>query len=116
MKANMASAAVVELAPTLVLRGLRNSARTEGALYPFAAKIGLNRAKEQAAYPRIDVIPFESEHRFMATLHKTPEGDEVLLVKGAPEVILDHCDRQEDASGKRPPLDRAQFDKAADAL
>ena len=43
-------------------------------------------AKEQAAYPRIDVIPFESEHRFMATLHKTPEGGEVLLVKGAPEV------------------------------
>jgi hypothetical protein len=28
MKANMASAAVVELAPILVLRGLRNSART----------------------------------------------------------------------------------------
>ena len=31
---------------------------TEGALYPFAAKIGLHRQKEQAAYPRIDVIPF----------------------------------------------------------
>ena len=62
---------------------------TEGALYPFAAKLGTERQTEQAAYPRIDAIPFESEHRFMATLHKTPEGGEILLVKGAPEAILD---------------------------
>ena len=89
---------------------------TEGALYPFAAKLGLDRQKEQGAYPRIDVIPFESEHRFMATLHKTPEGGEVLLVKGAPEAIFDHCDRQEGASGERKPLDRAYFEKASDVL
>ena len=56
---------------------------TEGALYPFATKIGLERQVEQAAYPRIDVIPFESEHKFMATLHKDAAGKEVLLVKGA---------------------------------
>ena len=72
---------------------------TEGALYPFAAKLGMDRQKEQAAYPRIDAIPFESEHRFMATLHKAPEGGEILLVKGAPEAILDACDRQQDAAG-----------------
>ena len=57
---------------------------TEGALYPFAAKLGVKREDEQAVYPRIDVIPFESEHRFMATLHKAPEGGEILLVKGRP--------------------------------
>jgi magnesium-transporting ATPase (P-type) len=89
---------------------------TEGALYPFAAKLGLDRQKEQGAYPRIDVIPFESEHRFMATLHKTPEGGEVLLVKGAPEAIFDHCDRQESASGERKPFDRAYFEQASDVL
>jgi calcium-translocating P-type ATPase len=89
---------------------------TEGALYPFAAKIGLDRQAEQSAYRRVDIIPFESEHKFMATLNKTPEGGEILLVKGAPEVILDHCDRQEDAAGNRPPLDRAHFDQASDAL
>jgi magnesium-transporting ATPase (P-type) len=89
---------------------------TEGALYPFAAKLGVDRAKEGGAFPRIDVIPFESEHRFMATLHKTPEGGEILLVKGAPEVILEHCDRQDAANGERPPLDRAHFEQAGDAL
>jgi magnesium-transporting ATPase (P-type) len=89
---------------------------TEGALYPFAAKLGVKREDEQAAYPRIDVIPFESEHRFMATLHKTPEGGQILLVKGAPEVILDHCDRQEVTSGERPSMDRAYFEQASDLL
>ena len=59
---------------------------TEGALYPFANKLGLERQAEQAAYPRIDAIPFESEHRFMATLHKDAAGKQFLLVKGAPEV------------------------------
>ena len=32
---------------------------TEGALYPFATKLGLERQTEQAAYRRIDAIPFE---------------------------------------------------------
>src|SRR5215831_6114325 len=43
---------------------------TEGALYPFATKLGMDRRVEQAASPRIDVIPFESAHKFMATLHR----------------------------------------------
>src|SRR5499433_3446384 len=63
---------------------------TEGALYPFA---------ELAASPRIDAIPFESEHKFMATLHKSAGGKELLFVKGAPEVILEHCDRQQSSGG-----------------
>jgi magnesium-transporting ATPase (P-type) len=46
---------------------------TEGALYPFATKLGMNRQTEQAASPRIDAIPFESEHKFMATLHKSAD-------------------------------------------
>jgi magnesium-transporting ATPase (P-type) len=66
---------------------------TEGALYPFAAKLGMDRQFERTTYPRIDAIPFESEHRFMATLHQGTGGKQFLLVKGAPEVILDHCDR-----------------------
>ncbi|MGH6845330.1 MAG: HAD-IC family P-type ATPase, partial [Methylocella sp.] len=89
---------------------------TEGALYPLAAKLGLEQQKERAAYPRIDAIPFESEHRFMATLHTAPGGGQVLLVKGAPEVIMDHCDRQEDKTGQHPPIEREHFQKAADTL
>jgi magnesium-transporting ATPase (P-type) len=88
---------------------------TEGALYPFAAKIGLEREAEQAAFPRTDAIPFESEHKFMATLHKGADGREMLLVKGAPEVILEHCDRQQIRGGQEP-IDRSHFLSEADRL
>ena len=89
---------------------------TEGALYPFASKLGMDRATEQAASPRIDGIPFESEHKFMATLHKSTAGKEALLVKGAPEVILEHCDRQQTAGGEATSLDRSHFMQASDQL
>ena len=89
---------------------------TEGALYPFGNKLGLERQAEQTAYPRIDAIPFESEHRFMATLHKDTAGKQFLLVKGAPEVILEHCDRQATIGGQAAPIDRNHFVHASDEL
>src|SRR5262249_472305 len=89
---------------------------TEGALYPFASKLGMDRASEQAASPRIDAIPFEAEDKFMATLHKEKAGGEVLFGKGAPEVILEHCDRQQTAGGQAGSLDRAHFMEASDRL
>src|SRR5262245_19184603 len=89
---------------------------TEGALYPFASKLGLERRSQQAASPRIDVIPFESEHKFMATLHGSSGGGQVLFAKGAPEVILDHCDRQETRRGEHAPIDREHWLKASDRL
>ncbi|PXW23315.1 HAD-IC family P-type ATPase [Paraburkholderia caballeronis] len=88
---------------------------TEGALYPFAAKIGVARDALEAAFRRVDVIPFESEHRFMATLNEDAHGASCLLVKGAPEVILEHCDRQQTRDGPRP-LDAAFFQQASDRL
>jgi magnesium-transporting ATPase (P-type) len=89
---------------------------TEGALYPLATKLGMERRSELARLPRIDAIPFESEHKFMATLHKPADGKELLFVKGAPEVILEHCDRQQTAGGERKPIDRAHFMSASDKL
>jgi magnesium-transporting ATPase (P-type) len=89
---------------------------TEGALYPFGNKLGLERQAEQAAYPRLDAIPFESEHRFMATLHKDDAGNQFLLVKGAPEIILEHCDRQATGGGQPAPIDRGRFIGASDGL
>jgi magnesium-transporting ATPase (P-type) len=88
---------------------------TEGALYPFAIKLGLDRQAEQAAFPRIDAIPFESEHKFMATLHESRDGRRMLLVKGAPEVIMEKCNFQQTAAGPVP-LDRGHFTKEADRL
>ena len=64
---------------------------TEGALLTLAMKAGLDAAFENEALPRTDVIPFESEHRFMATLHHDHAGRAFIFVKGAPERVLEMC-------------------------
>src|SRR5690606_22773324 len=50
--------------------------------------------------PRLDSIPFESEHRFMATQHSTAAGEPWIFVKGAPERMLDIGARQRTAGGE----------------
>jgi magnesium-transporting ATPase (P-type) len=64
---------------------------TEGALLTLALKAGLDDAFEREAVPRTDVIPFESEHRFMATLHHDHTAHGYIYLKGAPEVVLTMC-------------------------
>ncbi|HSF48893.1 MAG TPA: HAD-IC family P-type ATPase, partial [Burkholderiales bacterium] len=75
---------------------------TEGALLTFALKVGLDLDTERDAAPRIDAIPFESEHRFMATLNHDRAGHGFIYVKGAPEVVLRMCAQQRGASGDTP--------------
>jgi Ca2+-transporting ATPase len=60
---------------------------TEGALWVLAQKGGLNPEYEQAAQPRIDEIPFDSAHKFMATFHHAGATVE-MFIKGAPDVLL----------------------------
>lgn len=80
----------------------------EGALIAFARKAGIDPEAESAAWTRIDVIPFDAENRFMATLHRDIEGTMLIHVKGAPERILEMCDRQCTETGDAP-LDRAYW-------
>jgi len=64
---------------------------TEAALVVAARKAGLETAALRSAQPRLDAIPFESEHQFMATQHRAPDGRLLVLMKGAPEVVLARC-------------------------
>jgi magnesium-transporting ATPase (P-type) len=50
-----------------------------------------------------DLIPFESQHRFMATLHHDLEGHGFIFLKGAPERVLEVC-QFERVSGEDRPL------------
>lgn len=60
----------------------------EGALVTLAMKAGLSVDHARAEWMRIDEIPFDAAHRFMATLHRGPSGEHVAFVKGAPEAVL----------------------------
>ncbi len=81
---------------------------TEGALITLAIKAGLDAKSEHAALPRTDLIPFESEHRFMATLHHDHAGHAFVYVKGAAEQILQMCNKQR-APGEDRALDLAYW-------
>lgn len=67
---------------------------TEGALLVFGAKAGLEPKELLQEMPRDDLIPFESEHRFMATLHHDHTGNGIIYIKGAIEAILPRCNSQ----------------------
>ncbi len=67
---------------------------TEGALVVAAAKVGLWRESLETDYPRVAEIPFDSERKRMTTIHQeNGTGRYVAYVKGAPEIMLDVCDR-----------------------
>lgn len=67
---------------------------TEGALVTLAHKAGLDPQEMSQRFPRLDEVPFESERRYMATLHHDHEGHHFVLLKGAPERVLDICSSQ----------------------
>jgi magnesium-transporting ATPase (P-type) len=81
---------------------------TEGALVTLARKAGLDPVFEHEALPRTDLIPFESEHRYMATLHHDPAGHAFIYVKGAEEQVLAMCQQQRSEDGDVP-LDLPQW-------
>jgi magnesium-transporting ATPase (P-type) len=88
---------------------------TEGALLTLGRKLGLDPKTENDTRPRTDVIPFESEHRFMATLHHDHEGRAFVYLKGAPERVLEMCRLQRTPAGDAA-LDRGFWEQAAGEL
>lgn len=79
---------------------------TEGALLAAAAKAGLPHNDGNLRLRRLDTIPFESQHQYMATLHEGGNSARrKLYVKGAAEVVLAKCVALLDASGHQIPLD-----------
>ncbi|KAF0202095.1 MAG: P-type HAD superfamily [Gallionellaceae bacterium] len=81
---------------------------TEGALITLAMKAGIDSVFEHESLPRTDLIPFESEHRFMATLHHDHAGHAFIYVKGAVEQVLAMCNRQR-GMGEDIPLNLSQW-------
>ncbi len=88
---------------------------TELALHAAAARGGLDVESLRSADAQLDIVPFESESRFMATLNDGPDGRAIYL-KGAPEVVLAICDRQLMADAREEAIDQAAIRAASSAL
>ncbi|WP_430647574.1 cation-translocating P-type ATPase [Agromyces sp. GXS1127] len=65
---------------------------TEAAFLVAARKVA-GAAEEAARYGRVAEVPFSSERKMMSTAHRHEAGDLVVLSKGAPDVLLQHCTR-----------------------
>jgi cation-transporting P-type ATPase F len=90
---------------------------TEAALIVAAQKAGLVPAEQHSAHPRIDVIPFESESQFMATLHARGDGaPRVIFEKGSVERLLERCSHSVSEDGTLAPIDRDVTRAAADEM
>ncbi|KZM35211.1 cation-translocating P-type ATPase [Oerskovia enterophila] len=85
---------------------------TEGALRTLGLKAGF----DPTGWRRVALVPFESENKYMATLTQDPDGGLHVLVKGAPDRVLDRCATQTGADGRPEPLDRDLWYEQIDAI
>ena len=60
---------------------------TETALIAYARKKDLDVSK---TYARVDEIPFDSKRKLMSTVNDV-DGEKIIHVKGAPDILLDRC-------------------------
>ncbi len=68
---------------------------TEGALVVSAIKCGWDEHNLNKAYPRVDILAFESDRQFMATINKDIQNNQnIIYLKGSIEKILDICDKE----------------------
>ena len=77
----------------------------EGALMALAGKITGNGARPFRDWHRVDAIPFDAAHRYMAVLGHDGDGRAGIHVKGAPEAVLALCANQRAGDGGTGPLD-----------
>ena len=74
---------------------------TDAAILTYADENGYNRKELEEKYSRLLEIPLDSTRKRMTTVNQI-EGERYLLIKGAPEVLLNRCSRIEGETGVRP--------------
>ncbi len=89
---------------------------TEGAMVVAAAKGGLDADDLASDLPRVTTMPFSSDRRYMATMHRAADGASVVLVKGAVEQVIDLCATEMAQDGSHHPLDHDAILSAVDDL
>lgn len=80
---------------------------TEGALDVLAVKSGVQLEGAR----RLAEVPFESAHKFSATVDQLPDGAQVMHVVGAPDRLLARATGQSDSAGAVTDLDETVWDK-----
>ena len=103
---------------------------TEGALLVAAAKAGALPVEVKQAYPRENEVPFDSERKRMITVHEVSEprpedispfyseearDSSVVVIKGAPDLVLDLCTHYQTMDDKSKPMTDEQRQRILEA-
>lgn len=88
----------------------------EGALLSFAGKMDIDTRQQQQKWTRTDTIPFDSKHRYMATLFHDHEQHAVIFVKGAPEEVMALCKDQRCQDGKTTQMNTNYWHEQMEAI
>jgi len=86
---------------------------TEGALIVSAKKYGLDYNVLLQEHPRLDIIPFDSENMYMATLHPISAEENAIYLKGSLEQILELSKSALDIGGNRCSVNQEEIEKKA---
>ncbi len=91
---------------------------TEIALTIAAAKAGITQNSLSSTYSRIDELPFDSDRKCMSIVCKSNKGEIFVFTKGAPDMIIDKCNRIMSAKGiiKLDELTRRSITKINDGM
>jgi Ca2+-transporting ATPase len=99
---------------------------TEGSLLVAAAKAGALHEEMDRSYPRMQEVPFDSERKRMVTVHEvleprtqdispftdqTKRGQHVIIVKGAPDIVLNLCTNYQTIDNASVPMGPAQRER-----
>ena len=86
---------------------------TEAALIVAAQKAGMKMVALESEFPRVSEQPFDSVAKRMATVHRKPDGQRIMFVKGSPASLFAASSSQLGREGVRPFTadDRARWDK-----
>ncbi|AKD04006.1 cation-transporting P-type ATPase [Pontibacter korlensis] len=87
---------------------------TEGALEVAASKAGFEKEKLVRELPRKDVIPFESEYQYMATLHGG--NRHIIYLKGSVEAVLERSNKALKPNGETDTLDTGAINKQVEEM
>lgn len=72
-----------------------NGEATEVSIARAALEKGIQRKELEKNYPRVEEIPFDSKRKLMTTIHQLPNGMFRIITKGAPDILLDSCQKYE---------------------
>jgi len=93
----------------------REGSPTELAILEMAVALSPGMYEQAVNRSPVDEVPFNSERKFMASVHQTSDGGLEMLAKGSPEAIISRSANHWTADGEAP-LDKEHWLRTADEM